>query len=54
VQALPSACRHGTRQSHITVSWPFLLVFFLKRALSALGKGFANGKQLFAVTLVAV
>ena len=28
--------------------------FFFKRALSALGKGFADGKQLFAVTLVAV
>jgi len=45
VQALPSACRHGTRQSRVTVSWPFLL-FFLPRALSADKKHSANSALL--------
>jgi len=46
VQALPSACRHGTRQSRVTVSWPFLLLFFLPRALSADKKHSANSALL--------
>lgn len=46
VQALPSACCHGTRQSRVTVSWPFLLLFFLPRALSADKKHSANSTLL--------
>jgi len=43
---VPRACRvrsrYGTRQSRVTVNWPFLLLFFLPTVQSALGKGFAE------------
>ena len=41
-EGLPSAFPLRTRQSRVTVNWPFLLLFYLPTVQSAHGKGFAE------------